>query len=83
VVSDGTSVLGLGDIGAHAAMPVMEGKSHALSSYSVAGCLSHLLDTRDIDDSVLREVHIPSFGGSTSKHRRTTLLWIGKGSKNS
>jgi malate dehydrogenase (oxaloacetate-decarboxylating) len=64
VVSDGTSVLGLGDIGAHAAMPVMEGKAMLFKVFAGVDAFPICLDTRDIDELVNTVKCIsPSFGG--------------------
>ncbi len=64
VVSDGSAVLGLGNIGAKAAIPVMEGKSVLFKEFggvnSVAICLD-TQDTQEIIDTVVRIA--PSFGG--------------------
>ncbi len=64
VVTDGTAVLGLGDIGARAAMPVMEGKAVLFKQFGGVDAVPVCLDTRDIDeivDTVARMA--PSFGG--------------------
>ena len=64
VVSDGTSVLGLGNIGAHAAMPVMEGKAMLFKLCAGVDAFPICLDTQDIDEIVNTVKHIsPSFGG--------------------
>ncbi|VVB85258.1 NAD-dependent malic enzyme [uncultured archaeon] len=64
VVSDGTSVLGLGDIGAHAAMPVMEGKALIFKLFGGVDAFPVCLDTRSIDELVNTVKCIsPSFGG--------------------
>ncbi|MDD5615889.1 MAG: NADP-dependent malic enzyme [Candidatus Methanoperedens sp.] len=64
VVSDGTSVLGLGDIGAHAAMPVMEGKAMLFKVFAGVDAFPICVDTRDIDELVTTVKCIsPSFGG--------------------
>lgn len=64
VVSDGTSVLGLGDIGAHAAMPVMEGKALIFKLFGGVDAFPLCLDTRNIDELVNTVKCIsPSFGG--------------------
>lgn len=49
VVSDGTRVLGLGDIGAAAAMPVMEGKSLLFKRFGNVDCVPLVIDTKDPD----------------------------------
>ena len=65
VVSDGTAVLGLGDIGPLGALPVMEGKSACSSSSSPAiDAFPICLDTKDVDEIVETVVRIaPVFGG--------------------
>lgn len=64
VVSDGTSVLGLGDIGAHAALPVMEGKAMLFKVFAGVDAFPICVDTRDIDELVNTVKCIsPSFGG--------------------
>ncbi|HHU78488.1 MAG: NAD(P)-dependent malic enzyme [Caldicoprobacterales bacterium] len=64
VVSDGTAVLGLGDIGPLAAMPVMEGKAVLFKSFANVDAFPVCLDTKDVDE-IVRTVEIlaPSFGG--------------------
>ena len=49
VVSDGTRVLGLGDIGAAAALPVMEGKSLLFKRFGDVDCIPLVVDTKDAD----------------------------------
>lgn len=64
VVTDGTAVLGLGDIGPHAAMPVMEGKAALLKSFGGVNAVPLCLDTRDTDAVVSAVTAVaPSFGG--------------------
>jgi malate dehydrogenase (oxaloacetate-decarboxylating) len=64
VVSDGTAVLGLGDIGPRAAMPVMEGKAMLFKEFAGVDAFPICLDTRDPDEivAVVRAVS-PGFGG--------------------
>ncbi|MCK9487641.1 MAG: NAD-dependent malic enzyme [Dehalococcoidia bacterium] len=64
VVSDGTAVLGLGDIGPEAAMPVMEGKSMLFKSFADIDAWPLCLDTKDTEE-IIRIVKAvsPSFGG--------------------
>ena len=64
VVSDGTAVLGLGDIGPEAAMPVMEGKSMLFKSFADIDAWPLCLDTKEPDEivSICRAV-APGFGG--------------------
>ncbi|HPT78648.1 MAG TPA: malic enzyme-like NAD(P)-binding protein [Candidatus Atribacteria bacterium] len=64
VVSDGTAVLGLGDIGPKAAMPVMEGKAVLFKSFADVDAFPICLDTKDVDEIVRTVKYIsPSFGG--------------------
>ncbi|HEX2901991.1 MAG TPA: NADP-dependent malic enzyme [Jatrophihabitans sp.] len=64
VVSDGTAVLGLGDIGPAAALPVMEGKSALFAEFAGLNSVPIVLDTVDVDEIVETVVRIaPSFGG--------------------
>ncbi|MBQ2762888.1 MAG: NADP-dependent malic enzyme [Candidatus Methanomethylophilaceae archaeon] len=64
VVSDGTRVLGLGDIGPEAAMPVMEGKSMLFKYLGGVDCVPICLDTKD-PEKIIETVRLiaPSFGG--------------------
>jgi malate dehydrogenase (oxaloacetate-decarboxylating) len=64
VVSDGTAVLGLGNIGPAAALPVMEGKSALFREFAGLNSVPIVLSTRDADEIVETVVRIaPSFGG--------------------
>jgi len=64
VVSDGTAVLGLGDIGPRAAMPVMEGKAMLFKEFAGVDAFPICLDTRDPDEIVAAVSAIaPGFGG--------------------
>jgi len=64
VVTDGTAVLGLGDIGPAAAMPVMEGKALLFKHFANVDAVPVCLDTTDVDSLVETVVHLaPSFGG--------------------
>lgn len=64
VVSDGSAVLGLGDIGPAAAMPVMEGKAQLFSEFAGLNAVPIVLDTQDVDAIVETVVAMaPSFGG--------------------
>jgi malate dehydrogenase (oxaloacetate-decarboxylating) len=64
VVTDGTAVLGLGDIGAAAAMPVMEGKAVLFKQFGGVDAVPLCLDTQDVDEIVETVVRLaPSFGG--------------------
>ncbi|MGR6914824.1 NAD(P)-dependent malic enzyme [[Actinomadura] parvosata] len=64
VVSDGTAVLGLGDIGPAAAMPVMEGKALLFKEFAGVDAVPLCLDCTDVDALVETVVRLaPSFGG--------------------
>jgi malate dehydrogenase (oxaloacetate-decarboxylating) len=64
VVSDGTAVLGLGDIGPEAAMPVMEGKAMLFKEFAGVDAFPVCLDTKDADEIVETVRRIaPGFGG--------------------
>ena len=64
VVSDGTAVLGLGDIGPAAAMPVMEGKAMLFKEFAGVDAFPICLDTKDPDEIVDAVCQIaPGFGG--------------------
>lgn len=64
VVSDGTAVLGLGDIGPEAAMPVMEGKSILFKEFGGVDAFPICLDTKDVDEIVETVIRMaPTFGG--------------------
>ncbi len=52
VVTDGTAVLGLGDIGPEAAMPVMEGKAILFKEFGDVDAFPICLDTKDVDEIV-------------------------------
>lgn len=63
VISDGTAVLGLGDIGASASLPVMEGKSALFKRFGGLNSVPIVLDTTDTDEIVETIIRIsPSFG---------------------
>ena len=63
VVSDGTAVLGLGDIGAAASLPVMEGKSALFKEFGGLDSIPLVLDTKNVDEIVETIVRLqPSFG---------------------
>ncbi|WP_449278356.1 NAD(P)-dependent malic enzyme [Leucobacter sp. GX24907] len=63
VVSDGTAVLGLGNIGPSASLPVMEGKSALFKRFAGLDSIPIVLDTNDVDEIVDTMVRIaPSFG---------------------
>src|SRR5918992_384737 len=64
VVSDGTAVLGLGDIGPEAAMPVMEGKAMLFKEFAGVDAFPICLSTKDVDEIVETVERIsPTFGG--------------------
>jgi malate dehydrogenase (oxaloacetate-decarboxylating) len=64
VVSDGTAVLGLGDIGPEAAMPVMEGKAMLFKEFAGVDAFPICLNTTDTDEIVRAvEMIAPTFGG--------------------
>lgn len=64
VVSDGTAVLGLGDIGPEAALPVMEGKAILLKRFANVDAVPVVLGTKDVDE-IVRTVKLisPTYGG--------------------
>jgi malate dehydrogenase (oxaloacetate-decarboxylating) len=64
VISDGTAVLGLGDIGPLAAMPVMEGKAMLFKDFGGVNAFPICLDTKDTEE-IIRTIKIiaPAFGG--------------------
>lgn len=64
VVSDGSAVLGLGNIGALAAMPVMEGKAVLFKKFGGVNAVPICLDTQDTEEIIRTVVNIaPAFGG--------------------
>lgn len=64
VVSDGSAVLGLGNIGPYAAMPVMEGKSVLFKEFGNVNAFPICLDTQDTEEIIKTVVNIaPAFGG--------------------
>lgn len=63
VISDGTAVLGLGNIGAAASLPVMEGKSALFKEFAQLDSIPLVLDTTDVDEIVETVIRLrPSFG---------------------
>ena len=64
VVTDGTAVLGLGDIGPEAAMPVMEGKAALFKAFGGVDAFPMCLKTKDVDE-IVRTIYLVSgsFGG--------------------
>lgn len=64
VVSDGSAVLGLGNIGPYAAMPVMEGKSVLFKEFGNVNAFPICLDTQDTEEIIQTVINIaPAFGG--------------------
>jgi len=64
VITDGTAVLGLGDIGPAAAMPVMEGKAVLFKQFGGVDAVPICLDTTDVDEIIDTVARLaPSFGG--------------------
>jgi malate dehydrogenase (oxaloacetate-decarboxylating) len=64
IISDGTAVLGLGDIGPAAAMPVMEGKAMLFKEFAGVDAFPLCLDTKDVDQIVaFVKAVAPTFGG--------------------
>lgn len=64
VVSDGSAVLGLGNIGAEAALPVMEGKAVLFKEFGGVNAFPICLDTQDTEEIIRTVIHIaPAFGG--------------------
>jgi malate dehydrogenase (oxaloacetate-decarboxylating) len=64
VVTDGTAVLGLGDIGPEASLPVMEGKAILFKQFGGVDAVPIALDTKNVDEIVDTVVRLaPSFGG--------------------
>jgi malate dehydrogenase (oxaloacetate-decarboxylating) len=64
VVSDGSAVLGLGNIGAYGALPVMEGKAAIFKAFADVDAVPIVLDTQDPEQIIKTVVRIaPAFGG--------------------
>ena len=64
VISDGSAVLGLGNIGPYGALPVMEGKAVLFKSFANVDAFPIVLDTQNVDEVVETICHIaPGFGG--------------------
>ncbi|HXM18582.1 MAG TPA: NAD-dependent malic enzyme [Candidatus Tumulicola sp.] len=64
IVTDGTAVLGLGDVGPYAALPVMEGKAMLFKQFAGVDAFPICLDTKDVAEIVNTVIHIsPVFGG--------------------
>lgn len=64
VISDGSAVLGLGNIGPHAAMPVMEGKAVLFKEFGGVNAVPICLDTQDTEEIIKTVTYLaPGFGG--------------------
>jgi malate dehydrogenase (oxaloacetate-decarboxylating) len=64
IVTDGTAVLGLGDVGPEAALPVMEGKSLLFKEFGGIDCVPICLATKDVEEIVETVVRLaPAYGG--------------------
>jgi malate dehydrogenase (oxaloacetate-decarboxylating) len=64
IVSDGSAVLGLGNIGPEAALPVMEGKSAILSEFAGVNAVPLCIDTKDTEEIIrFCKLIVPNFGG--------------------
>ena len=64
VITDGTAILGLGDIGPEAGMPVMEGKCALFKAYGDVNAVPICLDTKDTEEIIKTIKYLqPSFGG--------------------
>ena len=64
VISDGSAVLGLGNIGAHAAMPVMEGKAVLFKGFGGVNAVPICLDTQDTEELIKTITYLaPNYGG--------------------
>ena len=64
VISDGSAVLGLGNIGPEAAMPVMEGKAVLFKEFADVNAVPICLDTQDTEEIIKTVINIaPTFGG--------------------
>ena len=75
VVSDGSAVLGLGNIGALAAMPVMEGKAALFKDFGGVNAFPICLDTQDTEEIIKSVVNIaPAFGEDDSRIGRNYEL---------
>lgn len=68
VVSDGTAVLGLGDIGPAAAMPVMEGKAVLFKQFGGVDAIPICLDTTDTEEIIETVARLPPLGSGHGSH---------------
>jgi len=77
VVTDGTAVLGLGDIGPAAAMPVMEGKAVLFKQFGGVDAIPICLATTDVEEIIATVARLaPSFGGFEIEERLKGMLDI-------
>ena len=85
VVSDGTAVLGLGDIGPEAAMPVMEGKAMLFKEFADVDAFPICLDTKDADEIVetVSRSPPPSAASTSRTSRRRAASRSSSGSRRS
>ncbi|MBR1865932.1 MAG: NADP-dependent malic enzyme, partial [Lachnospiraceae bacterium] len=76
IVSDGSAVLGLGNIGAAAAMPVMEGKAVLFKTFGNVNAVPICLDTQDTDEIIDTVIRIaPAFGGINLEDISAPRCW--------
>ena len=77
VISDGSAVLGLGNIGPYAAMPVMEGKCVLFKEFGDVNAVPICLDTQDTEEIIATIKNIaPAFGGINLEDRLKAMLDI-------
>ncbi len=75
IVADGSSVLGLGNIGPYASMPVMEGKSVIFKEFANINAFPICLDTQDTEEVITAVKYLaPVFGGINLEDQLTSLL---------
>lgn len=77
IISNGTAVLGLGDIGAEAGIPVMEGKSLLFKTFGDINAMPIMLDTKDSEEFI-RTVELLSsnFGGINLEDIKAQSVFI-------